>query len=44
MNVTHAIIVKIIEEDVNSSIIINLVESQLTNKRLDVVGTTIYIF
>jgi hypothetical protein len=43
MNVTHAIIVKIIEEDVSSSII-NLVESQLTNKRLDVVGITIFYF
>jgi hypothetical protein len=38
-----SIIVKIIEEDVSSSII-NLVESQLTNKRLDVISTTNYFF
>jgi hypothetical protein len=43
VNVNHAIIAKIIEEEVSNSII-SLVERQLTNKRLNVLGTTIYIF
>ncbi len=43
MNVNHAIIAKIIEEEINSSII-NFVERQLTNKRLNVIGTTILFF
>jgi hypothetical protein len=43
VNVNHAIIAKKIEEEINSSII-NFVERQLTNKRLNVLGTTILFF